>query len=87
MRVDFKYKFQDINGTTRELCYPLDIPYTEDPKELVHRIVASEMHPVMRYLDHFGKFCFYTIIIMSVFSFFSLKFHYRSRENSQILHR
>lgn len=54
-KVEFLYKFTNIDGKTKELCYPLDIPYTEDAKELCHRIVASEMHPVMKYLDNFGE--------------------------------
>lgn len=53
--VDFVYKFTNFDGTAKELCYPVDIPYSDDPKELCHRIVASEMHPIMQYLDNNGE--------------------------------
>lgn len=51
----FIYSFEDYDGTAKELCYSMDLPYKDDPKELFHRIVATELGPIRRYLDNTGE--------------------------------
>ena len=49
--VDFTYKYEEIDGTAKELRYSVEIPYRDDVKELSHRILATEMPPLRRYLE------------------------------------
>lgn len=54
--MDFVYKFKDLDEREKELCYPLEIPFKDDPEELYHQIVAKEMHPLRKYLDNSGEY-------------------------------
>lgn len=54
-QVDFIHKYKGFDGSAKELRYSLDVPYREDPKELFHRIVATELGPIRRYLDNTGE--------------------------------
>lgn len=54
-KIDFVYNFKDIDGSAKELRYPLEIPYTNDVTELKHQIVASEMRPIMKFLENSGN--------------------------------
>lgn len=49
--VNFDYLYKNYNGKEEKLSFPIDIPYKEDYNELIHRIVALEMDPIMKYLD------------------------------------
>lgn len=49
--VNFVYLYKNYNENEEKLSFPIDIPYKEDYNELIHRIVALEMDPIMKYLD------------------------------------
>lgn len=49
--VNFVYLYKNYYGKEEKLSFPIDIPYKEDYNELIHRIVALEMDPIMKFLD------------------------------------
>lgn len=49
--VNFVYLYKDYYGKEEKISFPIDIPYKEDYNELIHRIVALEMDPIMKYVD------------------------------------
>ncbi|GAB0087465.1 protein C12orf4 [Sergentomyia squamirostris] len=47
----FVYTYKNYDGSEKTLKYPIEIPYRDNCAELAHRIVATELDPVMKYLD------------------------------------
>lgn len=49
--VNFVYEYENFDKTEASLEYPIEIPYTENYRELSYRIVAEKMNQMMKFLE------------------------------------
>lgn len=85
--VEFLFTYKNYDESEAVLRYPVEIPFSGNRNELVHRIVDERMDPIMKYLDNSGKYLqAYNFQLGAVFNWGQI-YHFRVAEDAVSIYR